>query len=336
MSGKLGFTLEALADFTLMAKAEVSQAYTHLSRLNLATQLPKGVDFGEFLNPEYVEPIDRTVICATSRNALVVLGIIQGKEPNDDFESAKALLRALSASNFLANMPTVDVDKMTSELFAEYYIPTYQPGRHMVCGWSAPPGGAFPPGGLVSGAAYHLDQHGNVRVYSIEDKASDLGIMATPVYAASHGDQGYGPPADVRGSVQSVRTFGTTVGTAQGTSELPGMIVPAEDALAAVERLDALPDMIVDGARRWRSTEARGNFAAVMNAAAYQPQIVERDSDDIIVMSRSQLAAYAKPKSAGEIMDIMQSMLENLEGGDIPIGPDAAPEPTVAQILDGG
>jgi|SRR5579871_1486471 len=50
--------------------------------------------------------------------------------------------------------------------------------------------------------------------------------------------------------------------------------------------------------RRWRSTEARNDFRQLLEKATMQPQLIERDGEDVVVIGRELLDAYSEPKSA--------------------------------------
>jgi hypothetical protein len=69
------------------------------------------------------------------------------------------------------------------------------------------------------------------------------------------------------------------------------------------DRLTHFPNALVMSARRWLSKTARDNFKDLMEAATIQPQVVERDDDEIIVVSKRLLQRYATPKSARQIVD---------------------------------
>jgi hypothetical protein len=68
------------------------------------------------------------------------------------------------------------------------------------------------------------------------------------------------------------------------------------------DRMTNFSDTLVRSARRWLSKNARDNFKGLMEAAASQPQVVERDNDEIIVVSKRLLQRYADPKSAQSIV----------------------------------
>ena len=53
--------------------------------------------------------------------------------------------------------------------------------------------------------------------------------------------------------------------------------------------------------QRWKSTEARNDFRALLDRAITEPQIVERDNDEVIVIGRDLLDAFEDPKSALEL-----------------------------------
>lgn len=53
--------------------------------------------------------------------------------------------------------------------------------------------------------------------------------------------------------------------------------------------------------RRWRSTQARQEFRDLLDSAISEPQIVDRDGVDVVVIGRDLLDAYERPKSAPEL-----------------------------------
>ena len=55
--------------------------------------------------------------------------------------------------------------------------------------------------------------------------------------------------------------------------------------------------------RRWRSTEARNEFRQLLQKATTQPQLIERDGEEVIVIGRELLDAYSAPKSAMELAE---------------------------------
>jgi hypothetical protein len=52
---------------------------------------------------------------------------------------------------------------------------------------------------------------------------------------------------------------------------------------------------------RWASSDARNNFKTLFDAAQKQPQIVERNGDEVVMLSRSYLQELVEPTSAREL-----------------------------------
>jgi hypothetical protein len=77
---------------------------------------------------------------------------------------------------------------------------------------------------------------------------------------------------------------------------------------AAVERYQRVSTLVWNagrlleefekGSERWASSKARNNFKALMDEARERPQVVERDGDDLLVVSRQYLKEAVDPTSA--------------------------------------
>jgi len=55
--------------------------------------------------------------------------------------------------------------------------------------------------------------------------------------------------------------------------------------------------------RQWHSTEARSEFQQLLEKADSQPQLIESDGKDVVVIGRELLEAYSARKSAAELAE---------------------------------
>lgn len=70
---------------------------------------------------------------------------------------------------------------------------------------------------------------------------------------------------------------------------------PDESPLIEAHELLRLID---DSADRWASSKARSNFKTLLEDARERPQVVERDGDDVVIVSRRYLQETVDPTSA--------------------------------------
>lgn len=99
--------------------------------------------------------------------------------------------------------------------------------------------------------------------------------------------------AIVRASVRTaLRNFGPmSIGTKQRAASVVGEKGRGKSAL-----------LLMGDAKRWKTSDARGQFKELLEEAATRPQIIERDGEELVVVSRSLLDRYADPLSGAALV----------------------------------
>ena len=121
---KLGFTEEALSDFSKMSKEEITKSYEELIAL-VACSGGKSSD----LKKQYLPDAQKLIAYMCDEETFVVLDVLDGEEiPPSLLPNLRNRMNALQASNHVKNnLETVNPEKMHSDLFCNFYLPEVRP-----------------------------------------------------------------------------------------------------------------------------------------------------------------------------------------------------------------